>query len=81
MMFNVKDGNGYGTHCAGAITSCMYGVVKGVNVIAVKVFGSNPWLIIVIFLGLNLRWCPRLLWLVLSLLQLVSPTTKDPLRI
>jgi subtilisin family serine protease len=27
MMFNdVEDGNGHGTHCAGAITSCTYGV-------------------------------------------------------
>ena len=36
-----EDMNGHGTHCAGTIGSRKYGVAKAVNLIAVKVFGSN----------------------------------------
>jgi len=36
-----EDGNGHGTHCAGTIGSRKYGVAKAVNLIAVKVLGSN----------------------------------------
>jgi len=36
-----EDGNGHGTHCAGTVGSRRYGVAKAVNLIAVKVLGSN----------------------------------------
>ena len=36
-----EDANGHGTHCAGIIGSRKYGVAKAVNLIAVKVLGSN----------------------------------------
>ena len=36
-----EDGNGYGTHCAGTVGSCEYGVAKAVNLIVIKVLGSN----------------------------------------
>ena len=36
-----KDGNGHGSHCAGTIGSRKYGVAKAVNLVAVKVLGSN----------------------------------------
>ena len=36
-----EDGNGHGTHCAGTVGSRKYGVAKAVNLIAVKVLGSN----------------------------------------
>jgi subtilisin family serine protease len=35
------DGNGHGTHCAGTVGSDLYGVAKKVNLIAVRVLGSN----------------------------------------
>ena len=35
------DGNGHGTHCAGTVGSRKYGVAKAVNLIAVKVLGSD----------------------------------------
>ena len=31
------DGNGHGTHCAGTVDSCKYGIAKAVNLIAIKV--------------------------------------------
>ena len=36
-----NDANGHGTHCAGILGSKSYGVAKAVNLIAVKVLGSN----------------------------------------
>ena len=36
-----EDGNGHGTHCAGTVGLRKYGVSKAVNLIAVKVLGSN----------------------------------------
>jgi cerevisin len=36
-----EDGNGHGTHCAGTVGSRKFGVAKAVNLIAVKVLGSN----------------------------------------
>jgi subtilisin family serine protease len=35
------DGNGHGTHCAGTVGSDLYGVAKKVNIIGVRVLGSN----------------------------------------
>ena len=35
------DSNGHGTHCAGTVSSRKYGVAKAVNLIAVKVLGSD----------------------------------------
>ncbi|KAJ3114046.1 serine protease [Physocladia obscura] len=37
----VEDGNGHGTHCAGIISSKVYGIAKKANSIAVKVLKSN----------------------------------------
>ena len=36
-----EDMNGHGTHCAGTVGSRKYGVAKAVNLIAVKVLGSD----------------------------------------
>ena len=36
-----EDRNGHGTHCAGAIGSRKYGVVRAVDLVAVKVLNSN----------------------------------------
>ena len=36
-----EDANGHGTHCAGTVGSRKYGVAKAVNLIAVKVLGSD----------------------------------------
>ena len=36
-----EDTNGHGTHCAGTIGSRKYGVAKAVNLIAVKILGSD----------------------------------------
>ncbi|KAJ7509585.1 peptidase S8/S53 domain-containing protein [Mycena galericulata] len=38
-----EDQNGHGTHCAGTIASCKYGVAKGSHVIAVKVVRSDGY--------------------------------------
>jgi subtilisin family serine protease len=35
------DGNGHGTHCAGTVGATTYGVAKKVNVVGVRVLGSN----------------------------------------
>jgi subtilisin family serine protease len=35
------DGNGHGTHCAGTVGATTYGVAKRVNIIGVRVLGSN----------------------------------------
>jgi subtilisin family serine protease len=35
------DGNGHGTHCAGTVGATTYGVAKRVNVVGVRVLGSN----------------------------------------
>ncbi|OAX40863.1 subtilisin-like protein, partial [Rhizopogon vinicolor AM-OR11-026] len=36
-----EDGNDYGTHCAGIIASCKYGVAKKAKIIPVKVLGTD----------------------------------------
>jgi subtilisin family serine protease len=35
------DGNGHGTHCAGTVGATTYGVAKQVNVIGIRVLGSD----------------------------------------